>query len=153
MIKTDHDIVIDGISLHDLDKVAEQIIKHAGNNKVWIFDGEMGSGKTTLIKAICRQLGSDDSVTSPTFALVNEYSSDKGPLFHFDFYRVNSIEEAQEAGVEEYFYSGEYCLIEWPEIVEPLFPDIVLQIRIDVNHSGLRSYKLSLYGFNRKNRI
>ena len=140
--------MIDGVSLENINHLAGQIIENSNDYKVWIFDGEMGSGKTTLIKAICQQLGSHDTITSPTFALVNEYSSKNGPLFHFDFYRVDTLEEAQEAGVEDYFFSGDYCFIEWPEIINPILPDNVLKISIHVNHNGLRSYKLSFYGFN-----
>ncbi|MEN8248053.1 MAG: tRNA (adenosine(37)-N6)-threonylcarbamoyltransferase complex ATPase subunit type 1 TsaE [Bacteroidota bacterium] len=148
MVNTDKDIVIDNISLEDIEQVAKQILSYANQTKVWMLDGEMGSGKTTLIKVLCKQLGSEDTVTSPTFSLVNEYVTEHGSIFHFDFYRVNNLEEAQEAGVEDYFYSGEYCFIEWPEIVAPILPDELFKIRIDVNSSGLRSYKLSFYEIN-----
>ena len=97
------------------------------------FCGAMGAGKTTLISAIMEQLGSSDSVTSPTFALVNQYdTADGDTVYHFDFYRINRIEEVFDMGYEEYFYSGDLCLIEWPELVENLLPDDAMVVRIDI---------------------
>ncbi|MBC7383815.1 MAG: tRNA (adenosine(37)-N6)-threonylcarbamoyltransferase complex ATPase subunit type 1 TsaE [Bacteroidia bacterium] len=102
-------------------KAAEFIILNAGSYKLWCFYGEMGAGKTTLIKEIAKQLGVADAVSSPTFSLVNEYnSSSEKKLFHFDFYRVKNIEEVYDIGYEEYFYSNNFCLIEWPENIEEI---------------------------------
>lgn len=104
--------------------VSTQIIELAKDFKIWTFDGEMGAGKTTLIKSICKNLGVIDEVSSPTFSLVNEYKTQKGQtIYHFDFYRIKSINEAYDMGIEEYFDSGNICLIEWPNLIE----DILVQ--------------------------
>lgn len=117
--------------LSEIDKVAEKIISFAGSQKVWIFEGEMGAGKTTLIKAICRHFKVTDNVTSPTFSLVNEYRSpDQTPFYHFDFYRLNHESEALDIGVEEYLYSGNHCFIEWPSKIESLLPAELIKINI-----------------------
>lgn len=108
------------IDLTRLDETASQIIAEAGNRKLWLFDGEMGAGKTTLIKSICRQLGITSPISSPTFSLVNEYSNNHITLYHFDFYRIKQLEEVYDIGYEDYFYSGHICLIEWPEKIAPL---------------------------------
>ena len=101
--------------------------------KIDIFSGFLGAGKTTLISAIMEHLGSSDNVTSPTFALVNQYRTDAGDaVYHFDFYRINRIEEVFDMGYEEYFYSGDLCLIEWPELIEDLLPEDAMVVRIDV---------------------
>lgn len=100
---------------------AAYTILNAGVNKLWCFYGQMGAGKTTLIKEICAQLGAKDHVSSPTFSLVNEYALANGEkIFHFDFYRINSIEEVYDIGFEDYFYNGNICLVEWPEKIETL---------------------------------
>ncbi len=115
----------------DLEEAAETIIKLAGNRTVFAFYGVMGSGKTTIIKAFCRVLGSADIVTSPTFSLINQYFDNKqNPIYHFDFYRINSLNEAMDIGYEEYFFSGNYCLIEWPEKIEPLLPPDCVKVSI-----------------------
>ena len=98
---------------------------------MFAFYGGMGAGKTTFIKAVCEQLGVKDAVTSPTFAIVNEYASDFGPVYHFDFYRIDDIEEAYDMGCEEYFYSGETCIVEWSEKARELIPDDAWQVRIE----------------------
>ena len=104
-------------SQSDLPKVAEAIVEALGDRTVVVFRGEMGAGKTTLIREIVAQLGADDTVTSPTFAI--QYSTREGRcIYHFDFYRINRLEEAYDFGYEEYFYSGELCLVEWPEKIE-----------------------------------
>ena len=101
-----------------------------GRNVVAFF-GPMGAGKTTLIREICAQMGVTDTVTSPTFALINQYNTEDGrPIYHFDFYRINRPEEAFDLGYEEYFYGGDLCLVEWPEKVENLLPDDTLRIRL-----------------------
>ncbi len=125
------EITID--SLSDLKQVAKTIVSSLDGRSVVAFCGAMGAGKTTLISAIVEYLGSDDTVTSPTFALVNQYSTESiGTVYHFDFYRINRIEEVFDMGYEEYFYSGDLCLIEWPELIEELLPDDAMVVRIDI---------------------
>ena len=117
--------------LSDLPDVAEEIIASLDRRNVVAFFGPMGAGKTTLIREICAQLGSTDTVTSPTFALINRYDTAEGnPIFHFDFYRIERPEEAFDMGYEEYFYSDGLCLVEWPEKVEELLPDEVMKVTI-----------------------
>ncbi len=104
-----------------LSKTAQAVIKAVHSQKIILFKGEMGAGKTTLIKEICRQLGVTDAVSSPTFSLVNEYQTANGQtIYHFDFYRIKNLQEVYDMGYEEYFFSGNYCFIEWPEMIEPL---------------------------------
>jgi len=107
--------------------------------RVFAFYGGMGAGKTTFIKALCRELGSADYVTSPTFALINEYSTSNGSvIYHFDFYRIKKIEEAFDLGYEDYIYSGNYCFIEWPEMIESLLPEGIVEVRIREAEKGVR---------------
>lgn len=148
MVSTDQDMLIEGTGLNNLSDTADQIISFSDNSRVWLFNGEMGAGKTTLIKAICKQLSVEDNVTSPTFSIINEYRSDTEPLYHFDFFRVKSLEEALQAGVEDYFFSGHYCFIEWPDIISAILPDQYLNINIKAGAGENRGYKLSLYGTN-----
>lgn len=120
-------------SLDELKSVAEAVIESLEGRNVVAFCGAMGAGKTTLISAIMEYLGSDDTVTSPTFALVNQYGTAGGDtVYHFDFYRINRIEEVFDMGYEEYFYSGDLCLIEWPELIEELLPEDAMVVRIEV---------------------
>lgn len=113
------------------------IIKEAA---VVAFYGKMGAGKTTLIKELCKQLGVVDVVNSPTFSLVNEYRTENGDsIYHFDFYRINKLGEVYDFGYEEYFYSGNLCLIEWPELIETLLPEDTLKLRIVENADGTRT--------------
>ena len=117
--------------LGDLPDAAEEILAMLDRRNVVAFFGPMGAGKTTLIREICAQLGSTDTVTSPTFALINRYdAADGSPIFHFDFYRIERPEEAFDMGYEEYFYSDGLCLIEWPERVAELLPDEVMKVTI-----------------------
>ena len=117
--------------LGDLPDAAEQILEALDGRNVVALYGPMGAGKTTLVREICAQLGSEDTVTSPTFALINRYDTDKGDaIFHFDFYRIERPEEAFDMGYEEYFYSDGLCLVEWPEKVEELLPDDVMKVTI-----------------------
>jgi len=110
-------------SLQDIDLAAKQFFNSIGNHRVFAFYGQMGVGKTTFIKAVCKIFGVKDDISSPTFAIVNEYRGSKGEqLFHFDFYRIKNEEEAFDFGYEDYFYSGGFCFIEWPEKVESLLP-------------------------------
>ena len=120
-------------SLDELKSVAEAVIESLDGRNGVAFCGAMGAGKTTLISAIMEYLGSDDTVTSPTFALVNQYGTAGGDtVYHFDFYRINRIEEVFDMGYEEYFYSGDLCLIEWPELIEELLPEDAMVVRIEV---------------------
>ncbi|MBR0339308.1 MAG: tRNA (adenosine(37)-N6)-threonylcarbamoyltransferase complex ATPase subunit type 1 TsaE [Alistipes sp.] len=136
------DIVI--ASLDELKDVAEAVIESLeGRNVVALF-GAMGAGKTTLISAIMEHLGSTDNVTSPTFALVNQYNTAANePVYHFDFYRINRIEEAFDMGYEEYFYSGDLCLVEWPELVEQLLPDDAMVVKIDILSPTERKFTIA----------
>lgn len=114
-------IVFENYGIADLERVSAEIIRLANGKNIWTFNGEMGAGKTTLIKSVCKQMGVTDEVSSPTFSLVNEYKTRHGnKVFHFDFYRIKNIEEAFDIGYEDYFDSGSVCLIEWPEKIEPL---------------------------------
>ena len=124
-------------STNQLPEAASEILSFASNNRVFLFYGDMGAGKTTLIKSLCSQLGSDDNVTSPTFAIVNEYT---GPntIYHFDFYRLKNQAEAMDIGFEEYLYSGNYCFIEWPEKIPDLLPLHYVTVSIQVLDSGFR---------------
>lgn len=129
-------------SLSELDHVAEQIISSLGGRNVVLFRGGMGAGKTTLISRIVALLGSKDTVTSPTFALVNEYEGDEGLIYHFDFYRIDKVEEVFDLGYEEYFYSGDLCLVEWPEKIEALIPDDVMTVKIEVEDDEERVFTI-----------
>jgi len=129
-------------SLADLPAVAEAIIAHAGNNRIFLFYGDMGAGKTTLIKSLCSFLGTEDTVTSPTFAIVNEYQRPEDKIYHFDFYRLKDQTEALDMGYEEYFYAGAYCFIEWPEKIPDLLPDHYTRINIKAVNNGLREVNM-----------
>lgn len=127
-------------SVDKIQEAARQFVCQMGDAKVFAFYGKMGAGKTTFIKAICQELGVEDVITSPTFALVNEYTAGDGsPIFHFDFYRVKKLEEVYDMGYEDYFYSGALCLMEWPELVEELLPQDAVAVTIHANADGLRS--------------
>ena len=120
-------------NIEDIASAARKFVDEMGENCVFAFYGKMGAGKTTFIKAICEALGVKDVVTSPTFALVNEYADAEGqPVYHFDFYRIKNLREAYDMGCEEYFYSGYPCFIEWPELVEELLPDDTVRVKIEV---------------------
>jgi len=121
-------------SLDGLPDAALAVLDALAGRTVVAFRGEMGAGKTTLIGAMLGRLGSADTVTSPTFALVNHYRTRAGrPVYHFDFYRIDRVEEAYDFGYEEYFYSGDLCLVEWPEKIEELLPDDTMTVRIRVD--------------------
>jgi tRNA threonylcarbamoyladenosine biosynthesis protein TsaE len=119
-------------STAELESVAAEMIEAFGTNRVFAFYGKMGAGKTTFIQSLCRALGSNDNVTSPTFALINEYDAKENSIFHFDFYRIKDIEEAFDLGYEDYIYSGSYCFIEWPEMIEQLLPEHLVEVNIEV---------------------
>jgi tRNA threonylcarbamoyladenosine biosynthesis protein TsaE len=118
--------------LQDLKEAAHQLLSFAGEEKIFIFEGGMGAGKTTFIKEICLALDIADLVSSPTFSIVNEYITAKNEaVYHFDFYRIKDLQEAYDIGYEEYFYSGQICLIEWPEKIEPLLPESYIKVIIE----------------------
>jgi tRNA threonylcarbamoyladenosine biosynthesis protein TsaE len=118
-------------SIRELPDVAEEVLRSLEGRSIVLFRGEMGAGKTTLIRAIMAELGSEDTISSPTFAIVNHYSTAQGEaVYHFDFYRIERPEEALDFGYEEYFYSGDLCLVEWPEKIEGLLPEEVMTVSI-----------------------
>ncbi len=124
-------------SIHELPAIAEQLLKFSEDKKMIAFFGSMGAGKTTFIKSFCEQLGVRDTVSSPTFSLVNEYlATGNKPVYHFDFYRIKKEEEAVDIGCEEYFYSGHYCLVEWPEKILNLLPKEIVRVTISVEHEN-----------------
>lgn len=131
-------------SLDQIHEAASQFVQAMGDNTVFAFYGKMGAGKTTFIKAICEELGVNDVITSPTFAIVNEYRSDKGGelIYHFDFYRIKKLEEVYDMGYEDYFYSGALCFIEWPELVEELLPGQTVKVTIEEVEDGSRKVTL-----------
>lgn len=131
-------------SLIQLPQAAEWVLKKTGKNKIIAFYGEMGTGKTTLIKEICKLLGCKSHVTSPTFAIINEYLiNNNESIFHFDFYRLNKINEIIDIGFEEYVDGNNYCFIEWPELSEPLLPPETQKIKINIDEKQKRT--LTLY--------
>ena len=130
-------------SLNELTQIAEDIVKNA-QNKVLLFYGDMGVGKTTLIKEICKVLGTEDVAHSPTFSLVNEYQTTNSDIvYHFDFYRIEHEEEAYDMGVEDYLYSNNWCLIEWPENVKNLLPLDAVAVKINLLENGQRNIQLT----------
>lgn len=127
-------------SLSDLNVVASKFLRLMRDKKVFAFFGPMGVGKTTFIKALCNEMGVIEIVTSPTFALVNEYQTSSGDIiFHFDFYRINKIEEVYDFGYEDYFYSGNYCFIEWPDKIAEILPENVVFVQMIENEDGSRT--------------
>jgi len=129
--------------LNKISNIAKDVISKA-KHKIILFYGEMGSGKTTLIKEIVKQLGVEDTVNSPTFSLVNEYHTRKGEIiYHFDFYRIEHEEEALDIGIEEYFYSNHWCFIEWPNKVENLLPLESVAIHLTINQNNTRTIQIN----------
>jgi len=148
------------IKIQDLDHIREaarEFISHIGERRVFAFYGKMGAGKTTFVKAICEELGVQDVITSPTFAIVNEYETPSnspclggdqksslsredlgGSIYHFDFYRIKKLEEVYDMGFEDYFYSGALCFIEWPELIEEILPDDAVRVTITEQEDGTR---------------
>jgi len=140
-------LTFENISLEELKGIAKWIIKSADNEKVWIFEGEMGAGKTTFIKSICEVLGVEKGIQSPTFGLVNEYNTNnKNIIYHFDFYRIKHQSEVMDIGFEEYLDSGNYCFIEWPAKIPDLLPVTYLKIEIttgiNIDTRTIKVYKL-----------
>ncbi len=132
-------------SLSEVHVVAKQFLNDFGQHRIFAFYGKMGSGKTTFIKALCEEMGSGDNVTSPTFSIINEYTTpSEAMIYHFDFYRIKTIQEAYDLGYEDYFYSGNYCFIEWPERVETLLPEGVVKVEISVAADESRGIEVSV---------
>ena len=129
-------------SLDSIREAAKQFIAAMEDNTVFAFYGKMGAGKTTLVSRIAALLGADDAVTSPTFALVNQYEGSVHRIYHFDFYRIDRIEEVFDLGYEEYFYSGDLCFVEWPENIEPLIPDDAMEVRITAGDGEERIFEI-----------
>jgi tRNA threonylcarbamoyladenosine biosynthesis protein TsaE len=127
-------------SLSELPATAQALLSFAGSQKIFLFYGDMGAGKTTFIKALCEQLGVKEAVTSPTFSIVNEYEGTTAQVYHFDFYRLKNQEEALDMGYEEYFYSDNYCLIEWPEKIPDLLPDHYIKVSIQLQEQQSRQF-------------
>ena len=130
-------------TLSDIDEIAKWVLS-SSKSKILLFDGPMGSGKTTLIKAMSEQLGVNDVTSSPTFSLVNEYLSDKGEvIYHFDFYRIEIEDEAYDMGIEEYFENGDWCFIEWPEKVQNLLPLDSVVLKLTINTDNTRTLEIN----------
>ena len=130
------------IKINDLNSIREtarEFIDHMDGRKVFAFYGKMGAGKTTFIKAVCEELGVEDVITSPTFAIINEYSGKDDTIYHFDFYRIKKVEEGYDMGYEDYFYSGALCFIEWPELIEEVLPEDAVKVQIIEKEDGTRA--------------
>ena len=134
--------IIEINSLDELDKVAEAVVESLNGRTVVALDAPMGAGKTTLVSQIAKYLGSEDDVTSPTFAIVNQYEGTERTIYHFDMYRIERVEEALDFGSEEYLSSGELCLVEWPEKIEPLLPDDTMVVRIEILSDTARRFEI-----------
>jgi tRNA threonylcarbamoyladenosine biosynthesis protein TsaE len=134
------------IKIQDIDTIREaarEFIAQIGNHRVFAFYGKMGAGKTTFIKAVCEELGVQDVINSPTFAIVNEYLDGNGEqIFHFDFYRIKKEQEVLDIGYEDYVYSGNVCFMEWPELIEDLLPEDTIKVTIEEQPDGTRKVTL-----------
>ena len=130
-------------SIEEIAVAAKEFVTAMGDRKVFAFYGKMGAGKTTFIKAVCEELGVEDVINSPTFAIVNEYVDGKGePVYHFDFYRIKNLQEVLDIGYEDYVYSGHVCFMEWPELIENLLPDDAVKVTIEEKTDGGRVVQL-----------
>ncbi len=129
--------------LQHIGEAAREFVNLIGEHTVFAFYGKMGAGKTTFVKAVCEELGVSEVITSPTFAIVNEYQGRDGkPIFHFDFYRIKKLEEVYDMGYEDYFFSGSLCFIEWPELIEELLPTDAVRVSIEEQKDGTRKLKI-----------
>lgn len=132
-------------SVEELSQVTDLLLSWRGKSDIIAFYGPMGAGKTTLIKNLCHRAGVTDEVNSPTFALVNEYLTENDSIFHFDFYRIKKLEEVFDIGYEDYFYSGHLCLLEWPELIDPLMPEHFIKVEIALGNTDTsRTIKCSV---------
>ncbi|MDX9882361.1 MAG: tRNA (adenosine(37)-N6)-threonylcarbamoyltransferase complex ATPase subunit type 1 TsaE [Prolixibacteraceae bacterium] len=132
-------------SLNGIKAAAKQFLQTYSQHRIFAFYGKMGSGKTTFIKALCEEMGSHDNVTSPTFSIINEYTTPTGTMiYHFDFYRIKNLQEAFDLGYEDYFFSGNFCFIEWPERVEQLLPAEFVKVGISVDQGETRLIEVSV---------
>ena len=139
-IKKDLEKGIVLVNAQGVEVTATDILEKCGSKRVFAFDGKMGAGKTTFIKHLCEAMGTEDVVNSPTFAIVNVYEMASGEeVYHFDCYRIKDIREAMDFGAEEYLYSGNYCFIEWAEMIEPLLPEDTVWVKIEVEDNGERT--------------
>ena len=130
-------------SLDEMGKAAQEFVAAMGDRTVFAFYGKMGAGKTTFIKAVCEELGVEDVINSPTFAIVNEYVDGKGePVYHFDFYRIKKEQEVLDIGYEDYVYSGNVCFMDWPELIENLLPDDAVKVTIEEETDGSRKVSI-----------
>lgn len=126
-------------SIEEIAVAAKEFVAAMGERKVFAFYGKMGAGKTTFIKAVCEELGVEDVINSPTFAIVNEYVDGQGePVYHFDFYRIKNQQEVMDLGYEDYVYSGHVCFMEWPELIENILPDDAVKVTIEEEIDGGR---------------
>lgn len=125
--------------INELKSTSQKLIDFAGDGKIFLFYGDMGAGKTTFIKSLCECLGTSENIASPTFSIVNEYQGKDSKIYHFDFYRLKNESEALDMGYEEYFYSGQYCFIEWPEKISGLLPEHYVSVKIQVLPGNERS--------------
>jgi len=151
---TREDGVFRSVTVSDLELLAQEIVGKLNTVTVWLFRGEMGSGKTTLIKIICKALGVKEAMSSPTFSIVNEYQTiDKKKVYHFDFYRIKDEVEAIDIGTEEYFYSGCPCFIEWPEKIPSLIPLQYAEVNIQVETDTKRIIAFAVHDGKKENRI
>lgn len=132
-------------SLNNIHQAAKDFLPLLDSHTIFAFYGAMGAGKTTFINALCQQMGVTDPTASPSFAIVNEYSLPEPghSIYHFDFYRIQSLAEVYDIGYEEYFYSGQPCLIEWPEMIEPLLPDNTVRVHLTVNPDDSRTLTIT----------
>ena len=132
-------------NLENIREAAKSFVNGIGDSKVFAFYGKMGAGKTTFIKAVCEELGVEDVITSPTFAIINEYTTHSSlptphsTIYHFDFYRIKKLEEVYDMGYEDYFYSGALCFIEWPELIEEVLPEDAVKVTITEQADGSRT--------------
>jgi tRNA threonylcarbamoyladenosine biosynthesis protein TsaE len=146
--------VFSHVTIADLTGISESVLALTSECKIWVLSGEMGAGKTTIVKSIGRALKAEDTMSSPTFSIVNEYRLPDGTLlYHFDFYRIRSELEAADIGTEEYFYSGNLCFIEWPEKIPNLLPDFYGEIKISIEDNSHRTIALLFHGRKEEKRI
>lgn len=132
-------------SENELADFAKELLAYSNGIKVFIFEGDLGTGKTTFIKQICKILGVTDQTSSPTYSIVNEYNSANSKIYHIDLYRLNSIDEAFEVGFEDYLYSENYCFIEWPQIAQELIPEKYISISIVKNEDEKRTFSITKF--------